>query len=115
MNKLSDEEFARWYEAITCPERFGHDCPDSNEDPTEMCIKCFIEWLQAEHKEVVLPCPFCGHEARAIRGDEIMPTFETTTPDYAVCCPVSKGGCGATGRFEPTEEAAIKGWNRRTK
>lgn len=50
------------------------------------------------------PCPFCGGKAEVIPG-----MYKT----YSVCCPYSKGGCGAHTASRKKRQAAIDVWNRR--
>ena len=75
---------------------------------------------------VLLPCPFCGKAETVGLVDsdtfqDLMPWEvepEGHTLYWAVMCdaskPAGKGGCGASGGFAPTQEAAAERWNTRT-
>ena len=61
-------------------------------------------------------CPFCGkQDVRLMTDYEI----EREEPDddcdanYAVCCSINKGGCGATGGYNYEPCGAIALWNQR--
>ena len=74
----------------------------------------------------VLSCPFCGkaETVELVDSDtfqDLMPWDvepEGHTLYWAVMCdaskPGGKGGCGASGGFAPTKEAATERWNTRT-
>lgn len=73
-------------------------------------------------KNAIKPCPFCGQHKtlEVISGWELMgeeQEFWTHSDSFAVICsaakPDGKGGCGATGGFMQTEDAAISTWNTR--
>jgi hypothetical protein len=68
------------------------------------------------------PCPFCSHTAapkpwtyREMVGEDYWD--DGNADSFAVVCDAEKpdgpGGCGGSGGFFPTEEAAIAAWNRR--
>lgn len=57
------------------------------------------------------PCPFCGR-ADSVNRDKF-DTLILRFSLYSVFCDRDKGGCGAYGAYERTEEDAIKAWNRR--
>ena len=61
--------------------------------------------------ETLLPCPFCGGEARVIVADEVTDAGceEATVPLYAASCPY----CGARGPMALSEDEAVEAWNRR--
>ena len=73
----------------------------------------------------VLSCPFCGkaETVEIVDSDafrDLMPWDvepEGHTLYWAVMCdaskPGGKGGCGASGGFAPTKEAAAERWNTR--
>lgn len=60
-----------------------------------------------------IPCPFCG-EVEYLRIDDASELEECTT-GIAVICDATKGGCGATCGYQPTEEKAITAWEQRKK
>lgn len=68
------------------------------------------------------PCPFCSHTTapkpwtyREMVGEDYWD--DGNADSFAVVCDAEKpdgpGGCGGSGGFFPTEEAAIAAWNRR--
>lgn len=51
------------------------------------------------------PCPFCGGKAELLPG---------MSKSYKVCCPMSKGGCGASISYKQGGiKEAVDTWNRR--
>ena len=67
----------------------------------------------------LLPCPFCGGEAKLIRADH--PSYTQHSEGwYVICgCGASLGYHGVGGEFEtygdfPHELCAVKAWNTRT-
>jgi len=91
----------------------------------------FEDRMKADRETVeLMPCPFCGADAAKISTAmqlEECAMFEEkdcparTAADTDDCgyktvvCDVNKGGCGAACGFWPTEEEAIRRWNRRGK
>lgn len=89
----------------------------------------FEDRMKADRETVkMMPCPFCGADAAKISTAmqlEECAMFESKdcpakqAGDSGDCefktvvCDVHKGGCGATCGFWPTEEEAIRRWNRR--
>lgn len=71
--------------------------------------------------EALSACPFCGKSgaARIVLASEMYPDEENYqhSESYAVMCDASSpngpGGCGASGGFKQTEEAAIEAWQAR--
>lgn len=53
-------------------------------------------------------CPFCGGKNICIIDES-----EPEHPEFAVCCDMTEGGCGATSGYRRTKEEAIEAWNRR--
>lgn len=98
---------------------------DESEESLMMCGRDFesrpagayVEEPEAT-KSVIDPCPFCGNKSAVYTDNEIDQVTEgedgfNVDPCYAVICPMSEGGCGASGGYRPTEEMAIEAWNRR--
>lgn len=63
-------------------------------------------------------CPFCGKDlaklitcAEEACTDDCPGKCERMT--YAICCPITKGGCGATSGFRKTPKEAEAAWNKR--
>lgn len=68
----------------------------------------------------IKPCPFCGNDkaprvASCIDVEVCEAFIRCDSYDEAVCvvCDYQKGGCGASGSFQDTPEAAIDAWNTR--
>lgn len=62
------------------------------------------------------PCPFCGSRTALFVGNfyEINGIHEEDEDEnYAVCCGILNGGCGASSGYEDSDKAAIEAWNRR--
>lgn len=73
-----------------------------------------------EPYEEIDSCPFCGMdnaEMSTCQELEECECFEfcERREFYAVVCSVHTGGCGGSSGYSPTEEGAIKKWNRRCK
>lgn len=91
----------------------------------------FEDRMKADRETVkLMPCPFCGADAAkistAMQLEECAMAESEECParkdaDAAKCgyktvvCDVNKGGCGAASGFMPTEEEAVRAWNRRGK
>ena len=91
----------------------------------------FEDRMKADREMVkLMPCPFCGADAAkistAMQLEECAMAESEECParkdaDAAKCgyktvvCDVNKGGCGAASGFMPTEEEAVRAWNRRGK
>lgn len=91
----------------------------------------FEDRMKADRETVKpKPCPFCGADAAkistAMQLEECAMAESEECParkdaDAAKCgyktvvCDVNKGGCGAASGFMPTEEEAVRAWNRRGK
>ena len=62
------------------------------------------------------PCPFCGNKKVNVESyNEINgKDDDDENESYAVICSVFEGGCGATGGYKDTPEAAFENWNQRT-
>ena len=58
-------------------------------------------------------CPFCRNDKDLLVGSNKDITGEGVGDNFAVCCDIVKGGCGATGGFRATKAKAIKAWNKR--
>lgn len=96
------------------------------EDGTEIE---YLKWLDQECQErrALKPCPFCGkqdpmvitdaHELESCANydDENCPAENEggCCGFLTVVCDVTKGGCGATSGYAPTEEEAVEKWNKR--
>ena len=58
------------------------------------------------------PCPFCNNTnivvgtSKEIHGDDC-------DYEFAVCCDINNGGCGACSGYYQDEAKAIKCWNKR--
>ena len=59
--------------------------------------------------EELKQCPFCGSNTAPHVTDDVC----DCCIDFTVVCNARNGGCGASGRFEKTKDAAIAEWNRR--
>lgn len=73
------------------------------------------------------PCPFCGKNVAVMTDAHDLEEcsnfeddnchcneFESHPCEYkTVVCAVTRGGCGASSGYYPTEEKAIEKWNRR--
>ena len=63
-------------------------------------------------------CPFCGSTTapQLFTWTQINGADEgkDRIAEWAVCCDIQMGGCGATGPYYLTQDRAIKKWNRRT-
>lgn len=89
----------------------------------------FEDRMKADRETVkLMPCPFCGADAAkistAMQLEECAMFAEKDCPARTaadtddcgyktVVCDVNKGGCGAASGFMPTEEEAVRAWNRR--
>lgn len=64
----------------------------------------------------VKPCPFCGSEKapRALHWKDIDEDSHCDAANYAVCCQVGDGGCGAVSGYDRTRKAAKARWNQRS-
>lgn len=74
------------------------------------CLLDTIKWLNEEYKPKLKACPFCGStksQTLIVEKDGI--DFN----DYAICCSVLKGGCGATSGYAQSKDKAIENWNGR--
>lgn len=60
------------------------------------------------HNSRLRDCPFCGGKNICIIDES-----EPEHPEFAVCCDMTEGGCGATSGYRRTKEEAIEAWNRR--
>lgn len=66
-----------------------------------------------------LLCPFCGrHEPvepinSGMEDDMNYREDDTNMISYAIVCNFTKGGCGATAGYRPTEDEATEVWNKR--
>jgi len=77
--------------------------------------------------EKIKPCPFCGKDVAELsdvkecedcanfENEDACPAYEEMEPCpwHFVVCSHYRGGCGASGGWELTEEKAIEAWNRR--
>ena len=66
------------------------------------------------------PCPFCGEKetAEIFDQNELDGIREgefgySDDPNFAACCAIRNGGCGACGGFRAMPEQAAEAWNRR--
>ena len=73
------------------------------------------------------PCPFCGENVAVMTDAHDLEEcsnfeddnchcneFESHPCEYkTVVCDVTRGGCGASSGYYPTEKEAIEKWNRR--
>lgn len=82
----------------------------------------YIPSSQSAPSSGLAPCPFCSHTTapkpwtyREMVGEDYWD--DGNADSFAVVCDAEKpdgpGGCGGSGGFFPTEEAAIAAWNRR--
>lgn len=55
---------------------------------------------------LVKPCPFCGKSVS---------TIDNCDGDFAVVCDWGNGGCGGSGGYRVSQDAAIEVWNNRAK
>lgn len=69
-------------------------------------VKCAYAWEELEYKEELMPCPFCGGDARVYKD---LCHTDLSTTFYTVICTK----CGARTHNNFLEDA-IKKWNRRT-
>lgn len=82
-------------EIRTCKATYCTHCDFKlNED----CRDATRKWLDEEHIEKPLPCPFCGSE-----------NIEVSETAYYVEC----NDCGVETRCYHTIEEALEAWNRR--
>ena len=68
--------------------------------------------MRVKVKYKLKPCPFCNNTnivigtSKELHGDD-------DVDDYAVCCNVNSGGCGACSGYSLSIGTAIKRWNKR--
>lgn len=72
-----------------------------------------------ERKPELAPCPFCGRwepvltDCQELQACETWKRCPAVSHYKAVVCSIAGGGCGASSGFWPTDEEAVRAWNRR--
>ena len=59
------------------------------------------------------PCPFCGNTDLLVgTSNEIR--LDGDEDNFAVCCDVDRGGCGACSGYALSRLKAVEYWNKRS-
>jgi Lar family restriction alleviation protein len=81
-----------------CHSQLCADC-ELNKFNERQESSCYFHWLELEHKEELMPCPFCGGEAMNRKVNRV----------YYVFCT----NCYVKTVDSITPDKAIAAWNRR--
>ena len=79
--------------------------------PSDIAHRCWRNEIKSawrrlfEPETALLPCPFCGSEAKLLPLDSIV--------EWAVACQHPEGECNVRIIYCDTKEKAIAQWNRR--
>lgn len=84
----------------------------------ELIISCDEHRVLDYTQEYLEPCPFCKRRDAVFVGDistiknELhISKIPVQFKQFAVCCNINKGGCGATSGYRQTIDDAISTWN----
>ena len=59
------------------------------------------------------PCPFCGN-TNVVLGSSKEIHGDGNDFEFAVCCDINNGGCGACSGYHTNTIEVIKNWNKRS-